>query len=305
LLLLCLAAEPAEADRTYTLDDDFDEGALINLNHDSPNNDQLQLTSPPSTFPFINVAASARGTVVRINTDTGEIVGEYQTAPTGRGLDPSRTTVDLFGNVWTGNRGEQGLIAGIQNGSIVKIGLVTGGVRANADGVPNPSGDYLAPPFSYNTCVDRDADGLVKTSRGLGDIRSWPDITDGAGGVTGIVEDADDECILVYQRLPEAPQVRHVSVDAANDVWVEGSSIATAFSGQRVSQREGCFDTILRLAPGRVFQSASPTDSGLIVSASCGTACGPQTRSRRSRPLERSRRGSQGALVDPQVEGSL
>ena len=86
-------------DVLYTTDADFDQGTLVSVNHDSPNNDQLQLDSPTEPFPFINVAASGRGTVVRSNTETGEIVGEYRTAPEGRGLDPSRTTVDLFGNV--------------------------------------------------------------------------------------------------------------------------------------------------------------------------------------------------------------
>jgi len=68
--------------------------------------------------------------------------------------------------------------------------------------------------------MDRDGDGLLRTSRGLGDIRPWPDVTDGVGGTDGIVEDADDECILVYQRLPLALEIRHVSVDANNDAWV-------------------------------------------------------------------------------------
>jgi YVTN family beta-propeller protein len=42
------------------------------------------------------------------------------------------------------------------------------------------------------------------------------------GGPTANVEDADDECILVYQRLPDAEAARHVSVDADNNVWVGG-----------------------------------------------------------------------------------
>jgi len=206
----------------YTTDADFDQGTMVSVNHDAPNNDQLQLDSPTEPFPFINVAASGRGTVVRANTETGEIVGEYRTAPEGRGLNPSRTTVDLFGNVWTANRNEVGKIDGVPHGSAVKIGLIVGGTRVDGSGSPDAGGGFLAPPFSYNTCADRNDDGLIRTSMGLGDILDWPDNSDGEGGADGLVEDAVDECILIYQRLYDAEQARHVSVDADNNVWVGG-----------------------------------------------------------------------------------
>jgi sRNA-binding protein len=209
-------------DLLYTTDADFDQGTLVSVNHDAPYNDQLQLDSQTKPFPFINVAASGRGTVVRANTETGEIVGEYLTAPDGRGLNPSRTTVDLFGNVWTANREEAGLIDGIPHGSAVKIGLIVGGLRVDATGSPDTEGGYLAPPYGYNTCVDRNGDGLIRTSKGLGDILTWPDLTDGLGGTDGLVQDAEDECIIIYQRLSNAEGARHVSVDADNNVWVGG-----------------------------------------------------------------------------------
>ena len=204
--LICLLSSSSAnaATRTYTLDADFDEGILFNLNHDVPNNNQLQLNATSTPFPFIWIACSSRGTVVRLDVNTGTVLGEYWSSPAGRGKSPSRTTVDLFGNVWTGNRAE----TSGGSGSAVKIGLVIGGTRGdkNPDGsfTPNPVGQYVAPPYDYNTCVDRDADGLIKTSMGLGDIRSWPDFTDGAGGLDGIVQDADNEAILLYQRTDRA-----------------------------------------------------------------------------------------------------
>lgn len=178
----------------WTLDADFDEGTIVNLNHD-PIHDQLQLNDFAKPFRYINIPASARGTVVRVVTDSdsgipeGTIVGEYRTAPENRGLNPSRTTVDIRGNVWTANRDE----AEDNKGSAVKIGLIVGGTRCDkkADGsiTENPNGDYVwldPDKLTYNTCIDRDGDGLIRTSRELGDVLEWPDISDGAGGATSL-----------------------------------------------------------------------------------------------------------------------
>jgi hypothetical protein len=243
------SAQVFDTDVTYTTDADFDQGTLVSVNHDAPYDDQLQLDSPTEPFPFINVAASGRGTVVRVNTDTGEVVGEYRTAPEGRGLNPSRTTVDLFGSVWTANREEVDEIGGVPHGSAVKIGLIAGGTRVDADGTPDPAGEYLAPPFGYSTCSDRDGDGLIHTSSGLDTVLDWPDITDGLGGSDGLVEDAVDECVLIYQRLPDAEQARHVSVDADNNVWVGGFP----FDGRMFYKLDGLTGAILDSFDSRDF----------------------------------------------------
>jgi streptogramin lyase len=207
--------------RTYTLDADFDDGLMINVNHDVVH-DQLQLNDVTTPFPFIWIACSGKGTIVRIDVNTGQVLGEYLSSPAGRSRNPSRTTVDLHGNVWAGNRDE----AGGGQGSVVKIGLVVGGTRGNKNPdnsfTPDPNGEYLQPPFDYSTAVDRDGDGYIKTSRGLGHVLSWPDITDGVGGLTALVEDADDECILIFQRVT-GDNIRHVSVDANNNVWTAGN----------------------------------------------------------------------------------
>src|SRR6185295_8764153 len=44
--------------RVYTLDADFDQGLLFNVNHDAPNHDELRLNQVTEPFPFIWVAAS-------------------------------------------------------------------------------------------------------------------------------------------------------------------------------------------------------------------------------------------------------
>jgi len=205
----------AGADRTYTTDADFDQGTLVDVNHDAPDNDQLQLDKVTTFFPFVNIAASARGTTIRIDVNTGQILGEYLTAPNGMARNPSRTTVDKFGSVWVGNRDE----AEGGRGSVSRIGLVTGGTRADADGSANPAGQYLKPPFSYNHCDDRDGDGLLKTSSGLANILPWTNAgaVDSAGGVST----AEDECIINYTRVT-GTNTRTVAVDKNNDIWVGG-----------------------------------------------------------------------------------
>jgi streptogramin lyase len=192
------------------LDADFDEGTLLNVNHDAPNSDQLQLNETTAPFPFVNIAASGRGTLVRIDVNTGAILGEYLTAPDGMGRDPSRTTVDQQGNAWVANRAEYSFSVDQPRGSVARIGVIIGGTR---------SGQYLAPPFQYNTCIDRDGDGLIRTSSGLGNVLPWTN-TDGAD-TDGGVSTADDECVINYTRVT-GTGTRTVAVDANNDVWVGG-----------------------------------------------------------------------------------
>ncbi len=135
---------PCPAEHIYTVDADFDLGLLINVNHNTPNNDQLQLNYKVTPLPFIWIALSGRGTIAKVNTETGAILGEYRSAPDGRGRNPSRTTVDLNGNVWVGNRDE----ATGGKGSVVHVGL-----KENSQ------------------CVDRNGNGVIDTSTGLGDVQ--------------------------------------------------------------------------------------------------------------------------------------
>jgi hypothetical protein len=185
---------------TYTSDADFDfndstnKSTLDNVNHNSPNNNQLQLNGPTetTTLPYIWVACSTRGTIVKIDTTTGIVLGEYLSAPAGRGRDPSRTSVDLNGAVWCGNRAEDGLDG--WGGSAVKIALQ-----------------------EMNDCVDRNSPSGIYTSKRLGDVKPWAN----GSGVNnhGGVSTADDECIVDYVRGGSA-QTRHISVDANNNVWI-------------------------------------------------------------------------------------
>jgi hypothetical protein len=173
---------------TYTLDEDFDQGRLFNIHHDAPLSDQLQVTENISPFPSIWIAASSRGTIVKIDTRTGAILGEYSTTPDNRTRhNPSRTTVALNGSAWAGNRGD---------GSVIHVGLVEEG-----------------------QCIDCNGNGVIETSNGYGNVLGWPNGggVDTQGGVTTTL----DECILHYVKV--APSIpRHVSVDADGNIWVSG-----------------------------------------------------------------------------------
>lgn len=179
------AAAAGGRSRIYTLDGDFDEGGYNNVVHKIA--DQLQLDDTTTPFNFMWVAVSTKGTIVKIDTETGQVLGEYRTAPTGQPLDPSRTTVDKSGNVWATNRAGR---------SVVHVGLV-----------------------ENHQCVDRNGNGRIDTSTGLGDVLPWTN----AGGVdtAGGVQTAADECIIHYTQV-RSSGTRHVSVTRDNDVWVSG-----------------------------------------------------------------------------------
>jgi hypothetical protein len=172
--------------KVYTTNADFDEGSYIHAGHHVQ--DQLQLVDTPRPLKYLWVAVSGKGTIVKIDTETGDVLGEYWSSPAGQPKNPSRTTVEHSGGVWASNR---------DGNSVLHIGLLENG-----------------------GCVDRDGDLVIETSTGLHDILPWTNAggTDTDGGVAT----AQDECIRHYTRVSSSG-TRHVSVDANNDVWVSGT----------------------------------------------------------------------------------
>jgi hypothetical protein len=205
-------------DKVYATDADFQKGYLINANYTIVHN-QLQLNANPTPPNYVNMASgggvigseTGRKSVIKIDSNTGRIVGEIRSAPekVSNGLldpGPSRTTVDQYGNVWVANRRDNSFLDSlgtpIYKGSVTKHGIIVGGVRGDyVNGVftPNISGEYLKPPYIYNTCKDKNADGFIRTSAGLNNLLAWPSSNnaDDAGGVTTAV----DEAILNYVRV--------------------------------------------------------------------------------------------------------
>ncbi|WP_439579525.1 PEP-CTERM sorting domain-containing protein [Elioraea sp.] len=185
--------EARAASFTFTTQADFATGIYVGTNSTEPPTGHVKLDFPVLTpFDHIWVAASGRGTVIRIDTNTGQVLGEYFTAPNGRGRDPSRTTVDVNGDVWVANRAESS--GGL--GSVAKI-------SASGAGPNTSTGVFNAPTGAAGTF----------------DARPWTN-TGGADNLGG-TSTAQDPAILNYVRTT-GTAARTVAVDANNNVWVGG-----------------------------------------------------------------------------------
>lgn len=184
--LTVLVTEAVVPGQTWTNVTDFASASAFNVEQAGPN--AIKINDEAEAFNRLWVANSSKGTIVKFDTQTGAILGEYKTSPDGQPRNPSRTTVDLNGNVWATNR---------DGNSVVRIGLVENG-----------------------QCVDKNSNGVIETSTGFNDILGW----DNAGAVDteGGVATAADECIINYVKV-RSSGTRHVSVNSDNDVWVSGT----------------------------------------------------------------------------------
>ena len=227
------------------------DGTLENLVY---TNGVITFPNHISPYPYVNMSCSGRGTLVRIDVNTGQIVGEYRTSPLwdyqtnsiifSSGYfhitnpisagNPSRVTVDLKGNAWVANRQEEmnNQVGG--QGTITCIALVIGGERGNLvtnQGVisfqTNATGRYLLKTdvnsagihwyYSGNKLRNIGGYQVLKTSSGLGDIRDWTGPENGNGAVAN----ADDDLITLYTYVP-CTGTRTLALDANNDLWVGG-----------------------------------------------------------------------------------
>ncbi len=222
--------------RTFTDQKDWLQGVYTNTNSNEPPIGHVKLNESILTpFNHIWVSLAGRTSVVRINTDAtdpdgvisladsaagmGAVFGEYLTRPDGLAGNPSRTTVDSSGNVWVGNRDEEGPVPGIGDlGSVAKLS----------------------------------ASAIGTTSTGIWDGATfgrldWPN----TGGVDsyGGTSTAVDSAIVKYVRTP-GTHVRHVSIDGQDNVWVGGGP--GNFNGNQAFQLlDGATGTAIPSTPGQ------------------------------------------------------
>ena len=95
-------------------------------------------------FSYIWIANSPEGTVSKIDTRTGQEVARYATGPAEQ-AEPSRTSVNLYGDVAVSNRGSQ--LGGF--GGVTKIAA------------------------REEDCDDRNNNGTIETSSGPADVLPW------------------------------------------------------------------------------------------------------------------------------------
>lgn len=219
-LLLGLASAGFAQTKTWTTTADFNEGAYVNTNaNDVP--DQVQLNPVGrAPVPFLNlpVGEGNDGRLVRVNTQTGQVVGVYRAVPIQFQSRPSRCAVDSQGNAWVTTAYGSHVVA------VTKIGVIVGGIRGRkgpgGQFIEDPNGEYVK-DWTFTTGVDRDGDGLIRTSRGRGNLLAWnatagndldSSIPDNAPGT---VREAEDELILVFKRHKGSNGLtRGVSVDS-------------------------------------------------------------------------------------------
>jgi len=213
--------QPTTISRTYTLDADFDEGILTNVNYVTVH-DQLQLDETIVPLPFIWVPNSNEGTVSKYDTSTGKELARYWTGP-NTGGDPSRTTVDQEGSCWFGNRA---------TGTVIKIGLYEAGnwIDKNGNGI-------------CDTSTDANNDGDVYGS----EILPWNTdecvlfVVNIGGGPRGFAVDSNNDLWVGTYTLADGNKFFHIDGDtgtviAADTINLFGTGYSYASYGAVIDE---------------------------------------------------------------------
>ncbi|MBN1946696.1 MAG: hypothetical protein JW797_13560 [Bradymonadales bacterium] len=94
--------------------DNLDEGQINGVDEDL--SDGLRIGTLPYQYPYLWVANSGEATVTKIDTGRFEVIATYPVGP-----DPSRTAVDLDGNLWVVNQAFTTSGGTLRRGSVTKI----------------------------------------------------------------------------------------------------------------------------------------------------------------------------------------
>ncbi len=205
-----VTAAHAGCTKVYTLDADFAEGVLFNINSNAPNSNQLQLNDAGGiqTLPVLYVANAAEDTISKFNTTTNAETGRYRSwfGPAGQpghyshpnnafaGPAPSRSAVDAEGNCYVGNRGFN------TPGSLMKI-LNSGFIDRNGNGVMDTSVD-----INMNNRIDG--------------AEILPMADSNGNGVVDQAEIRDERVAWIVNIAPAGALLRSVSIAPDGAIWV-------------------------------------------------------------------------------------
>ena len=202
----CMIEIPAGPDcvpKTYTVDLDFDEGSLIGLEHETVN-DQLQVElAKVSTFPTLWVANSGDPSLSKWDTQTNKELARYQTFfgtlgsfGSHNGPAPSRTAVDIDGNVYVANR----QFPSNKPADVIKI-LANDYIDRNGNSV-------------MDTSYDANDDGVISPSEMM------PLIDNNSNGVIDDEEIVDERIAWVVEVGPDNCLGRSLAIDLNGDIWL-------------------------------------------------------------------------------------
>lgn len=241
---------PSSAARgaTFEYNEDFERGVMVGL---CSVDGMLEWSGAQATLPFIWIPNSDNATVSKVDVRTGRELARYRVAPVTY-ANPSRTTVDQYGNCWVANR---------QSAAAVKIGL-----------------------FEAGQYEDRNHNGVIDTSR---DLNSDGSITGAEELPWGQDECVLRELILIPGNLGTYvpgtytgsyandywnPGPRGVAIDEQNNLWIG------AYGSMKYYYVHGLSGTLLRtvdVAPlGHHPYGAVIDANGILWSASWTDAGG-------------------------------
>lgn len=198
---LLLSAPLSSWAKTYSMPADFVNGG--ELQHLSAGVEGVTVERgvvPPEAYTY--VAQPSEGVVVKVETQSGRQVARYHSnllskcavcSKTASYWSPSRTSVDIEGNVWVANRAPGAW------GSVTKIAA-------------NPA-----------ACIDRNGNGVIDTSR---DVNGDGLVATSSDEFLG----QNDECIVTT--IPVGLSgfyLQAVAVDRDGNVWVGAYNAKTAY----------------------------------------------------------------------------
>ena len=159
-------------------DGEVEEG-LVFIDADDPDNptdkDGLSLSTVSRTLPYLWAANEQQGSVSKFNTQTHKEEGRYWV-----GTNPSRTAVDLDGNMWVGGR---------DDGRVTKI------------------------LWDTTKCPDRNENGIIETSY-VDEIENVVQKNSAADPF------ADECVVYSAVTNPSYPSIRGMAVGSDGRVWI-------------------------------------------------------------------------------------